>query len=53
MGESFEVSGGGCSCGCCGDTVETIDPAEEREQLVQMRDQVDERLAELGETETT
>jgi cell division protein ZapA (FtsZ GTPase activity inhibitor) len=52
MDERLTVSGGGCSCGCCGEAVEMIDPAEEREQLLQMREQVDERLAELEESES-
>ena len=47
MGEKLGVPGGGCDCGCCGDVVEMVSPDEEREQLVELKDQVDERLAEL------
>jgi hypothetical protein len=50
VGDELGVSGGGCDCGCCGDTVEMVGPGDEREQLLELKEQVDERLAEL-ETE--
>lgn len=48
--------GGGCQCGCCGDAgdaVEMTGPGDERERLIQLRSDVDDRLAELEPEEPT
>jgi hypothetical protein len=47
---------GGCSCGCCDDQAgqtKTVDPAEERRRLEELKEQVDSRLSELEESEST
>lgn len=47
---TLETVGGGCACGCCGDTAEEQSKSrtEELTELRQVREQIQQRLAELG-----
>lgn len=44
------LTGGGCACGCCGDTADEQPKSQQEEltELREVREQIQRRLAELG-----